>query len=232
MAIVNWSTYLQFARSFGFLDEQQGALHQGAALLTWVASVDGDGIPTYQYELDHPDTYSVTPTSIQALVDTDNAYVRDIATQTRRPSELVRFAKTGGVWGVFPVTERNWVAGDLAIVVVVASEDALDDMVSVSNRKHLPLMRVYCDVNQGDTAYPPANVFTATEVGIISTWFQSLGANGNPKYPSGLLPATVAGFFGQYVPAVTNAATMSTWMQSNPRSDTIGVFGQVFEFAP
>jgi hypothetical protein len=229
---VNWSTYLDKAHAHVGLDSQYGVLHQAAALLTWIASVDGEGQPTYQVVNDHPDTFSATPTKITSLPNFAHRYVRDVATETPTESELCAHAKTGGIWTLYPVTARAWGAGDLAIVVVIASEIALDDMIDVSNRYHLPLMRVYCDASQGaDPNFAPSLPFTSGQVSIINTWFGSLGDNGNPKYPSGLTATQVANFFGQYVPEVTDPASMSAWMQVNPRSMSIGVFADVFEYA-
>jgi len=231
MALVDWSNYLDDVRGYAYLDARFGVLHQGAALLTWVDSVDGNGVPTYRFDIDHPGAFSPTPTNIQALPDQDFRYVRDVATQTRRASEIATHAKIDGVFFADFVTERAWSAGDLAIVVVVASETALDAMVSAA--KHLPLMRVFCDENQGDDPnYAPSLAFPLAHVQAINTWFGNLGVNGNPKYPLGLTATQVANFFGQYYPAITSAGDMSAWMQAHPRSDSIGAFGQIFEYAP
>lgn len=230
--MVDWQTFLHKGRSFVWLEEKFGVPHEIAAIMTWVDSVDVDGNPAWRVLVDHPVELSPTPTSVIALPDTAQVRIVNASDVHVPGAKIERYARVGGVFNWEPITKRSWSAGDLAIIVVVATQSALDDMLDPAKRMHLPLMRKWCNTDTPDNpTFDPQAPFTQAHVGIINTWFGALGTNGNPKYTNGLTATQVAGFFGQYVPEVTGPTAMADWMKANPRYMTIATFADVFEDA-
>lgn len=195
--MIDFATALQFIRQF---KNGYPATTQGAFVLTaWTA----DDPPKIAAMVDYPLTYSGTPRYIVIPQSSRRKIVNASNVDVAGAKEAYYDTVASGIAIFCNLHGGHKTTPNVVMGYAVALQATFDDMILPAKRVHLPILRSYLDEAQGDTPYEPNTPFSASEVSVVSTWFNNHGITNTA--------------FAKYFDSTPTK--IAEWMQNNPRWD-------------